>query len=118
MSTSTRLAWVLPLLVAFVVVGCSSSGAASPDASLPVRPSVSLDLPPSAPASNAPVTGEVPEPVLQAIQQQLAKDVPGVDLVGGDRRDAPKRWNGRMAASAARSPACSTRRPSRPATRS
>ena len=80
MSTSTRLAWVLPLLVAVVVVGCSSSGAASPDASLPVRPSVSLDLPPSAPPSNAPVTGEVPEPVLQAIQQQLATDVPGVDL--------------------------------------
>ena len=79
MSTSTRLAWVLPLLVAFVVVGCSSS-AASPAASLPVRPSVSPDLPPGAPASNAPVTGEVPEPVLQAIQQQLATDVPGVDL--------------------------------------
>jgi hypothetical protein len=80
MTTSARLAWVLPLLVVLTVAGCSSSGAASPAASLPVRPSQSLDLPPTAPPSGAPSTGEVPEAVLQAIQQQLAIDVPGVDL--------------------------------------
>ena len=68
------------LAIVAIVAGCSSSGAASPAASLPDRPSLSPDLPPSAPASNAPVTGEVPEPILQAIQQQLAVDVPGVDL--------------------------------------
>ena len=79
MSTSTRLVWVLPLLVAVVAVGCSASGA-SPAASLPVRPSQSLDLPPTAPASNAPVTGEVPQTTLDAVQRQLAQDVPGVDL--------------------------------------
>ena len=76
MSTSTRLAWVPLVLVAVVAVACSASGAASP----PVRPSASLDLPPTAPASGAPITGEVPEATLQAIQQQLAIDVPGVDL--------------------------------------
>jgi len=68
------------LAIVAIVAGCSSSGAASPAASLPGRPSLSPDLPPSAPVSNAPVAGEVPEAVLQAIQQQLAIDVPGVDL--------------------------------------
>lgn len=79
MSTSARPI-IAALAIVVVVVGCSSSGAASPAASLPVRPSVSLDLPPTAPPSNAPITGEVPESVFLAIQQQLAVDVPGVDL--------------------------------------
>ena len=80
MSTSARLTFASLALVSFVVVGCSSSGAASPAASLPIRPSPSLDLPPSAPPSSAPVTGEVPETVLQTIQQQLSVDVPGVNV--------------------------------------
>lgn len=82
MSSSPRplLAALTIVAAAAILAGCSSSGAASPAASLPGRPSLSPDLPPSAPASNAPVTGEVPEAVLQAIQQQLAVDVPGVDL--------------------------------------
>lgn len=79
MALSARLPFVLAL-VAIVAVGCSSSGAASPAGSLQVRPDVSFDPPPTAPTSNAPVTGEVPEPVLQAIQQQLLIDVPGVDI--------------------------------------
>ncbi len=80
MSTSARLAWVpVVLLLALGVVGCSSSGT-SPDGSLPVRPSPSLDLPPTLPPSGAPVTGEVPEPVLEAVRRQLATDVPGADL--------------------------------------
>ena len=74
MSLSARLPFALTL-VAVVAIGCSASGAASPG-----RPSVSFDPPPTAPSSNAPVTGEVPEAVMQAIQQQLAIDVPGVDL--------------------------------------
>ena len=79
MSSPVRAVAALTLLVV-VVTACSSSGAASEAPSLPVRPSPSLDLPPTVPPSGAPVTGEVPESILQAVQAQLAKDVPGVDL--------------------------------------
>ena len=80
MSTSTRFAGIPLVLLAIVAIGCSASGAASPAASLPIRPDASVDLPPTAPPSTAPVTGEVPEETLRAIQQQLAIDVPGVDV--------------------------------------
>ena len=81
MSISARLACVLLVVLAAVAAGCSSgAGASSPPGSLPTRPSVSPDLPPTVPPSDAPVIGEIPEATLQAIRQQLAIDVPGVDL--------------------------------------
>ena len=79
MVTSERPASLL-VLFAILVVGCSSSGAASPAPSLPARPSASHDLPPTVPPSTAPVTGEVPEATLRAIREQLAIDAPGMDL--------------------------------------
>lgn len=79
MSSPVRVVAALALLV--VVAGCSASGAPSDaPASFPIRPSPSFDLPPSAPPSDAPVTGEVPAPILEAVQRQLTEDVPGVDL--------------------------------------
>ena len=45
-----------------------------------MRPSASVDLPPTVPPSTAPLVGEAPAAVLQAIQQQLTVDVPGVDV--------------------------------------
>lgn len=72
-------------LVSLVALGCSSAPPAaspeapvSPSASLPPRPSDSGDLPPTVPPSAAPVTGEVPAAVLDAVRARLGADT-GLD---------------------------------------
>lgn len=74
MSKTTALA-----LFTLLLLGCSSApSAASPEASasgsLPPRPSDSGDLAPTVGPSDAPVTGEVPPPVLEAVRARLATD--------------------------------------------
>jgi hypothetical protein len=69
-------------LISLLALGCSSAPpAASPEASvpasasLPPRPSDSGDLPATVPPSDAPVTGEVPMAVLDAVRARLAADI-------------------------------------------
>ncbi len=72
-------------LLSLLVLGCSSaSTGASPEAStsasasLPPRPSGSADLPATVPPSAAPITGEVPPDVMDAVRARLAADT-GLD---------------------------------------
>lgn len=68
------------VLLGALVVACSSgSGAGGGSNSLPPRPVPSQDPRVTVPPTSAPVTGEVPSAVIDAIRQRLAEDAPGID---------------------------------------
>ncbi len=67
------------LFLGILVAACSTdSGDSRPSMSLPLRPTAS-DLPATVPPSDAPITGEVPAPILEAIRLHLAGEEPDVD---------------------------------------
>lgn len=76
-------------LLTFLVLGCSSAPGASPgaatplSASLPPRPSDPSGFPPTVPPSDAPITGEVPPALMDAVRARLAADT-GLDASGAE----------------------------------
>jgi hypothetical protein len=76
------------VLFSFLALACSSAPGAAPGASasmspLPPRPSDASGLPPTVPPSAAPITGEVPRAVLDAVRARLAADT-GLDAAAAE----------------------------------
>ena len=82
--TATTLALLSLLVLACTrAPGAAPGASTSPSVSLPPRPSDPSDMPPTVPPSDAPITGEVPAALLDAVRARLAADT-GLDVASAE----------------------------------